>query len=159
MADPRLHLRRAAGLLRCGQEAIPHGECGASGAVAQHPLLGAFPAADDRLADGRVRVPHFLGDDDIRGQPHDGLPDDFLPRFVDADLPRAGGDLRGALEKEDPAALYAGGIGGAIKQQNRPMVIRSVFLAFFGWQSAKRRRVHVVPARHLEMRSFVSKGI
>ena len=73
-----------------------------------------------------MRVPHFLGDDDIRGQPHDGLPDDFLPRFVDADLPRAGGDLRGALEKENPAALYAGGIGGAIKQQNRPMVIRSV---------------------------------
>ena len=86
-----------------------------------------FAAADDRLADGRVRVPHFLGDDDIRGQPHDGLPDDFLPRFVGADLPRAGGDLRGALEKENPAALYAGGIGGAIKQQNRPMVIRSVF--------------------------------
>jgi len=46
---------------------------------------------------------------------------------VGADLPRAGGDLRGALEKENPAALYAGGIGGAIKQQNRPMVIRSVF--------------------------------
>ena len=42
VADPRLHLRRAAGLLRCGQEAIPHGECGASGAAAQHPLLGAF---------------------------------------------------------------------------------------------------------------------
>ena len=74
-----------------------------------------------------MRVPHFLGDDDIRGQPHDGLSDDFLPRFVGADLPRAGGDLRGALEKENPAALYAGGIGGAIKQQNRPMVIRSVF--------------------------------
>ena len=78
-----------------------------------------------------MRVPHFLGDDDIRGQPHDGLSDDFLPRFVGADLPRAGGDLRGALEKENPAALYAGGIGGAIKQQNRPMVIRSVFFAFF----------------------------
>ena len=43
---------------------------------------------------------------------------------------RAGGDLRGALEKENPAALYAGGIGGAIKQQNRPMVIRSVFWPF-----------------------------
>ena len=74
-----------------------------------------------------MRVPHFLGDDDIRGQPHDGLSDDFLPRFVGADLPRPGGDLRGALEKENPAALYAGRIGGAIKQQNRPMVIRSVF--------------------------------
>ena len=56
VADPRLHLRRAAGLLRCGQEAIPHGECGASGAVAQHPLLGAFPAADDRLGRVRLRV-------------------------------------------------------------------------------------------------------
>ena len=41
------------------------------------------------------------------------------------------GDLRGALEQENPAALYAGGIGGAIKQQNRPMVIlRSVFWPF-----------------------------
>ena len=70
-------------------------------------------------------------------QPHDGLPAMILPRFVDADLPRAGGDLRGALEKENPAALYAGGIGGAIEQQNRPIVIlRSVFYYF----SADRRK-------------------
>ena len=29
---------------------------------------------------------------------------------------------------------------------------------FFDWQSAKRRRVHAVPTRRLEVRSFVSKG-
>ena len=42
------------------------------------------------------------------------------------------GDLRGALEQENPAALYAGGIGGAIKQQNRPIVVHSVGFFFFG---------------------------
>ncbi|MFQ9447080.1 MAG: MATE family efflux transporter [Christensenellales bacterium] len=66
-------------------------------------------------ADGRVRFPHFLGHDGVCGQSDDGLPDGLLPRLVGADVPGTGRYLRCALEQENQAALYAGGIGGAIK--------------------------------------------
>lgn len=81
---------------------------------------GLFAAADDRFADGRVRVPHFLGHDGVRGEPHDGLPDGLLPRFVDADVLRAGRHFRRALEEKDQAALHAGRTGGAVSSFSCP---------------------------------------
>lgn len=81
---------------------------------------GLFAAADDRFADGRVRVPHFLGHDGVRGEPHDGLPDGLLPRFVGADVLRAGRHFRRALEEKDQAALHAGRTGGAVSRFSCP---------------------------------------
>lgn len=73
-----------------------------------------FPAADDRLADGRMRVPHFLGHDGVCRKPDDGLPDALLSGFVGADVCGSDHYFHRALEK-GAKALYAGGIGGTLR--------------------------------------------
>ena len=75
---------------------------------------GLFAAADDRFADGRVRVPHFLGHDGVCRKPEDGLPDALLSGFVGADVRGSGRHFHRALEKGSKA-LYAGGIGGTLR--------------------------------------------
>ena len=61
MADPRIHIRRAAGFLRRGQEKVAHRQCRTARAAAQHPLFVTRLPSGAPLGRMRTRVVRRYG--------------------------------------------------------------------------------------------------